>query len=95
MRTLIYSVFDKKTGVYGQPFFLNHETHAIRAVQQAANDLTTSIGQYPGDYALYCLGNFDDASGGFDDLNPQHVIEITSLVYNQPLNDGLFSEENE
>lgn len=91
MRTLIYSVFDKKTGVYGQPFFLNHETHAIRAVQQAANDLKTSLGEYPADYALYRVGIFDDTDANFIDTGPVHICEVASLVYKTQTND-LFTD---
>lgn len=80
MITIAFAVFDKKTGVYGQPFFSNHEVHAIRSVQQAANDLSTSIGQYPADYSLYRVGTYDDASGALCAVDPEHVVEVISLV---------------
>jgi len=60
---LVYSVFDKKVGAYAQPFFVSHEQVALRAFAAAVQDKELTIGKFPEDYALYCLGVFDDASG--------------------------------
>lgn len=60
---LMYSVFDKKVGAYAQPFFCTHEQVALRAFASACADKDLTIGKFPEDYALYRLGEFDDASG--------------------------------
>jgi len=81
MRTFVYSVYDKKAGSYGQPFTSNHEAHALRSVQQAANDLQSSLGQYPSDFTLYKIGYFDDASGELvPDKSLTFITEVISLV---------------
>jgi len=84
MITQIFAVYDKKTGVYGQPFTSNHEANASRSVQQAANDVSTSLGQYPADYALYRIGTFDDQNGALCAVVPEHIVEVASLLFRRP-----------
>lgn len=94
MRTLIFTVFDKKSATYHQPFFVNHQVHATRIVETAVNDLSTNLGQYPADFALYSLGHYDDQSGLFEPTAPSFVCELITLVYTPTLDDpSLFSEE--
>lgn len=95
MRTLIYTVFDKKSGSYSQPFFVNHQVHATRIVETAVNDPTSNLGTFPADFALYHLGHFDDQSGLFEPTAPSFVCELITLVYTPTLdNPSLFPEEN-
>ena len=94
MRTLIYTVFDKKSATYHQPFFVNHQVHAIRIVETAVNDLATNLGKYPADFALYCLGHYDDQSGLLEPTSPSFVCELITLVFKPSFDElSLFSEE--
>lgn len=63
MKIKIYSVYDAKTKVYGQPNFLLNMGAATRAWTEAANDRTMSIGRHPADYTMFEIGEWDDESG--------------------------------
>lgn len=63
MITKMFSFFDTKAGFFHTPFFFHHPGQAIRAAMDLASDLSTSIGRHPADYALFQLGEFDDATG--------------------------------
>lgn len=59
----IYTVYDAKAEFYATPFFARNNGEALRMFQEAANDKTITIGQYPEDYALFCIGEWDELSG--------------------------------
>lgn len=63
MKIMIYSVYDSKTGVYGQPNFLLNKGAALRAWMDAANDQSSNIGKHPGDYTMFEIGEWDDEAG--------------------------------
>lgn len=82
----MYSVYDKAVGAFMTPIFFRSENEAVRALKVIGSD--HSFRQSPGDYALYALGEFDDASGHFapmrsvegDVVPPQKVAELSALV---------------
>lgn len=65
MILLAFSLFDTKTGSYGQPFFFNHQVAAQRALRDLLADPSTLPARYPGDYQLHQLAMFNDATGEF------------------------------
>jgi len=79
MRNYVYSVFDKKAGIYSPPFYAPHNEIAMRNVSMAARNLESQLGQYPADFALYRLGYFDDESGLFQTGRPDFLTEVVSL----------------
>lgn len=60
-----YSLLDVKAGAFHPPFFMHHDSQAIRAVTEVGRDLSTTVGRYPSDFALCQVGQFDDAAGAF------------------------------
>lgn len=58
-----FALLDTKTGGFGTPFFMHHTGLAIRAVSDLAQDMSTTVGRHPADFALCELGFFDDNSG--------------------------------
>lgn len=84
MRTLAYSVYDNKALVYAVPFFATTDGSAIRSFQDLANDTNTTVGRHPGDFSLYCLGDYDDQKGVLTALSPlRHVVDATALLVRQ------------
>ncbi|AXH74646.1 MAG: nonstructural protein [Microviridae sp.] len=75
-----FSLYDTKTGIYGTPFFMAHIGQAVRAIIDLAQDANTTIGRHPADYMLYQLGDFDDAVGMFDHLNPVAIGSVVSML---------------
>lgn len=58
-----YSLLDIKSGAYAPPFFLHHDSQAIRAVSELGQDRSTTVARYPADFALCRVGVFDDQTG--------------------------------
>lgn len=81
MTKKMYSIKDNKAEMYHVPFYANTHAEAERNVTTVVNDEKTSIGQYPKDFDLYFLGEFNDNLGKFDLLPaPQHMCECITMV---------------
>lgn len=87
-----YTLHDNKSLTYSPPFFAVTDGAATRIVQDAANDMSTSLGRHPSDYVLYRIGSFDDSNAALAWLSPiVHVVDLVVLVQ-KPVNRDLFSE---
>nr|DAV55806.1 MAG TPA: DNA binding protein [Microviridae sp.] len=60
----IYSIFDNKARAYLPPFFMVNDQVAYRAFADAVADPSHQFSKNPNDYCLYCIGSFDDSTGG-------------------------------
>lgn len=63
MKLKLCSVYDSKTMVFNTPFFQLTTPAALRSFGDLANDPQSTVFRHPGDYVLYELGEFDDATG--------------------------------
>lgn len=80
-----YSIFDNKALQYHPPFFASTNGQAVRSLSDLANDLSTNIGRHPGDYVLYCVGEYDDAKGAMRPFSPlEHVVDAVAMIKLQP-----------
>jgi len=59
----LYSILDKKAGVYGKPFESTNDNTAARMLHSAANDPQIQISMYPEDFDLFHLGAYDADTG--------------------------------
>lgn len=75
----IYSIFDKKTVVYGRPFYAHNNGHALRVVTDEVSNLDSQLYKHAGDFTLYELGEFDDNTGCIEAMPPRCVMEIAEL----------------
>ncbi|WNK14777.1 MAG: nonstructural protein [Microvirus sp.] len=75
-----YSLLDTKTGMYSLPWFMPHEAIALRAAQQLGNDKTTNVGQYPDDFVLFNIGEFDDNTALMSSFAPRSLGTVGSLL---------------
>lgn len=83
-----YSIFDKKAGTYSQPFFCVSQGVAIRQLMDLVRDSRTTVSEYPDDFALYQVGDFDDVTGtlmpcrndGGEFLNPIFINNALDFV---------------
>jgi len=80
MKMEVYSVRDDKAEAYLNPFYLNNQSLAIRAMTDCINDENHQFKRHIKDYSLYHLGTYSDSNGKFE-LNdtPQHVINLIDL----------------
>lgn len=68
-----FSLLDQKVGTFSPPFFMAHVGQAIRAVTDLGQDLNTTVGRHPADFALCQVGAFDDQTGQFEAMVPLHL----------------------
>lgn len=85
----VYSAKDLKAGIYHTPFQCRHEAEAIRMFTGAANDKNTTIAMYPADFELFKLGEWNDFSGQYTNLEtPKFVMNgITARDLNKSINE--------
>jgi len=80
MRLKLYSIRDAKGECYNTPFVQKAEGEAIRTFHKLSQDKSSMPGQYPDDYDLYHLGDFDDQTGLVHALDtPKHIIKAVNL----------------
>lgn len=58
----MFTVFDSKAAAYLPPFFTQTTGTALRSFESECNNPESSFYKYPGDYALFELGSFDQAN---------------------------------
>lgn len=78
MRVKIYSIWDNVAETHTIPFFMHNDGPAIRAFRDMCVDPTHQFGKNPKDYALYCLGEFEDASGEMHSVKT-HLVNGSSF----------------
>lgn len=60
---ILVSVYDKLTGVYGNPCLVENEATAKRMFSDLLSNESTTISKHPADFELYRLGYFDRKTG--------------------------------
>jgi len=84
----VYSIYDNKTLTYAAPFYGPTDGFATRAVRDIVNDTGTAVGRHPGDYVLYCVGQYDDQRGLLMPESPlRHVVDAIALLSTPPMPD--------
>lgn len=72
----VYSVRDAKGEIFNTPFFKRTHGEAERDFVACTRDPKTQIQQFPEDYDLYFLGEYDDQTGKLNTLDtPQHMLK--------------------
>lgn len=80
MRLKAYSVRDSKGEVYHTPFFQKTHGEAERNFTALARDPKSQVSQFPEDYDLYYIGEYDDNTGKFESITtPQHIIKAVNV----------------
>lgn len=62
----IFAIYDKKAQAYILPHFFHQKGQAIRALEDAVNEVSNpnnQIARHPSDFVLCHLGDFDDRTG--------------------------------
>ena len=81
------SVFDRKTGQFGQPFFVVAVGSAIRGVSDEVNGRgrqeRSDLANHPEDFDLYEVGSFDTSTGNLVAKNPVLIVTCRDLVAGQ------------
>lgn len=69
-----YAIYDRKAHVYSIPFFKQTDGEAVRMFMQASIDKNTNIFNYPSDYELQCVGEYQEDTGCFQNFAPTFLI---------------------
>ena len=72
MKQKVFSIYDSKAEAYLRPFFTATKGLALRSFVEAANDPRESLNKYPGDYTLFEIAEYDDASGAIT-MHKTHI----------------------
>jgi len=74
----IYSIFDRKTAAYMQPFFALTDGAALRTVMSSMGE-GSMFKAYPGDFDVFRLGRFDEGSGEISSA-VDFLVNVANLV---------------
>ena len=75
-----YSVYDKKSQTYSQPFLEITDGTAQRAIQDLLlGDKDHPFTKHTSDFAVYKLGSFNDETGSIVNNKPELLTELTKL----------------
>ena len=85
MKLKAYSIRDAKAEVFNPPFFKSTHGEAERDFHRLVNDKSSMPSQYPDDYDLYHIGEYNDQTGIFEPLDtPTHIVKAAMLNRTQP-----------
>lgn len=74
----LYAIYDSQAQAYLRPFTAQGDGDAIRAfMDSCADEQSSPMGQHPGDYTLYFVGRFLEASAHLE--NQENVRLISGL----------------
>lgn len=81
MMLQMYSIYDSKAEVYNTPFFSKTHGEAERSFKTLTNDPKSQVNQYPEDFDLYHIGEYDDNKGITKSLDtPKHILKAISVL---------------
>lgn len=81
----LYTVYDKASKIYGNPWPAHNDVTATRQFKQEVNRQaeTNPIYTNPSDFALFQIGEYDNESGRITPVMQKIIVEASTLV-NKP-----------
>lgn len=76
----IFSIRDTKLSIYNNPFHATSEIEAQRIFTMACRDTNTRINNFPTDFELVLLGEFNDVTGKYDQLDNHKFITNAQIT---------------
>lgn len=70
MKQLIFTVYDSKAEAYLAPFTTKTLGLAERMFQELVNQDGHQFNRFPGDYTLFCVGEWNEATGVCQAIEP-------------------------
>lgn len=75
-----FSVYDDKAAVFQPPFFFPNKAVAIRNFGDALRNPELILSKHPGDFKLFCVGTFDEATGEFVARKPEFLVTAVDCL---------------
>lgn len=80
MHYKMFSIRDQKAEIFTPPFYKKTHGEAERDFNSLVNDSKSTVSQFPDDFDLYYVGDYDDQTGVVKSLDtPQHVIKAVHV----------------
>lgn len=79
-KTELFSVKDVKSGTFESPFRSTNSVTAIRSFAHNVNNPELLIKEYPEDFDLYKIGEFDPDTGILTPIGPNRLIGAIDLL---------------
>ena len=78
----VYTIYDKKALSYSPMLMVfDNRVSALRQFEQLCRSDGTLVNRYPDDFALYCLGNFDEEKGKLISYDvPEHILDASEYI---------------
>lgn len=77
----MFSIKDAKAQIFHKPYFATTHGEAERNFRTTVNSPDNNLNQYPEDFDLWYLGEYNDQTGQFDPVEtPQHVIKAIQCM---------------
>lgn len=81
MEKNLYSIFDKKSGTYMQPFVELTDGTATRQCMDLLANPNTPFAKFPDDFTLMRIGSWDEIEGKpKGQIPPEFIVELSSLT---------------
>lgn len=81
MQYKVFSIRDSKAEIFNLPWYKTTLAEALRDFSTVAKDPKTLPGQYPEDFDLWYMGDYDDQTGKITSLpTPQHMEKAVNLL---------------
>jgi len=64
----VFAIFDSKAGYYMNPFMYRTRQEDIRGFSSLVADKQTAVGQFPADFTLFHIAEFDEDHGEYKNL---------------------------
>lgn len=81
MNHIVFAIRDSKAGFYGSPFTKASRGEAERDFTRFARDEKTTVAQFPTDFDLFELGEFDIKTGKVVPHDtPRHMLKAVDVV---------------
>lgn len=80
MKLRLYSIYDKKTKIHFPPMYCHNRGDAMRTLERTFSKPGTVQHDYPEDYQIYDVGEFDDATGQVTGQSLDFVCELTDIL---------------
>jgi len=85
MQLKLFIIRDSKGGYFGNPLVQHSHAEAERTFKKLALDQKTDISQFPEDFDLYFIGDYDNVTGKLSALDtPHHMIKATQVLNPNP-----------
>lgn len=79
MKHNLYAVKDIKAGTFGLPVKSQNAVTSMREVITAAKTEGSALNQFPQDFQLFRVSEYDDETGTFNG-EPEFIIDVISLI---------------